>query len=152
MRCCLKVLGERRPRRRACACVCTRRFKALGPFCPCAVACLAAADCSRLYRSSTTYQQSVARALSTSPADRASNWSLRHFGTSCRRWPLCGVDSTKPGHFMTGRLSRRWAGLSFWGTGNHDASFSLVRIEGGALILLSLVHSLGVHTKMRTRL
>ncbi|RFU78198.1 hypothetical protein TARUN_4026 [Trichoderma arundinaceum] len=49
------------------------------------------------------------RALATSPADRASNWRLRHFGTSCRRWPLGDDDSTAPGHFVTGRLSRRWA-------------------------------------------
>jgi hypothetical protein len=28
------------------------------------------------------------------PQARASNWSLRHFGTSGRRWPLCDADST----------------------------------------------------------
>lgn len=45
-------------------------------------------------------------ALATSPAGRASNWRLRHFGTSRR----CDDDSTAPRHFVTGRFSRPFLG------------------------------------------
>ncbi|PKK53229.1 hypothetical protein CI102_3009 [Trichoderma harzianum] len=45
-------------------------------------------------------------ALATSPAGRASNWRLRHFGISRR----CDDDSTAPRHFVTGRFSRPFLG------------------------------------------
>ncbi|KAL6810011.1 hypothetical protein J3E69DRAFT_179558 [Trichoderma sp. SZMC 28015] len=61
---------------------------------------------SRLHQPMALHVLTARSALATSPAGRASNWRLRHFGTSRR----CDDDSTAPRHFVTGRFSRPFLG------------------------------------------